>query len=93
MNAKRRDLDTSQRAMVAAKSVTTTHGGDRRSADFQDAVLHFEMSVEDAATAMLVSTKAVGHGGDRKSDQVLNLALDLNLQEAGEMMLTWWCRG
>jgi N6-adenosine-specific RNA methylase IME4 len=57
VNVKRRHLDESQRAMVAARLETMTHGGARRSD--QDANLHLEMSRQRAAGLVNVSARSV----------------------------------
>lgn len=56
-NAKRRHLSVGQRAVVAARMMTLTRGGDRRSD--QSANLHFEISAEVAAQHMDVSERTV----------------------------------
>ena len=53
-NVKRRHLDTSQRAIIAARLVTTKLGGDRQSAN-----LLTEITQDDAATLLNVSTRSV----------------------------------
>jgi N6-adenosine-specific RNA methylase IME4 len=57
-NLRRRHLNESQRAMVAAKIETLTHGGDRRSED-QDANLHLEISRPKAAEMLSVSKRSI----------------------------------
>ena len=60
-NLHRRHLSTSQRAMVAAKIATLSHGGDRRSAD-QEA----NLPLENAAILLNVSPRSV-----RSANQVI----------------------
>jgi hypothetical protein len=59
-NLHRRHLDTSQRAMVAARIATMKHGGDRKSD--QSANLRLEKSKAEAAEMLKVSPKSVEHG-------------------------------
>jgi hypothetical protein len=59
-NLHRRHLNTSQRAMIAAKIATMKHGGDRKSD--QDANLRVEKSKAEAAEMLKVSPKSVEHG-------------------------------
>jgi hypothetical protein len=57
LNLKRRHLDASQRAMIAAKIATTKHGGDRK--PDQEANLPLETSSAVAAEIMNVSPRSV----------------------------------
>ena len=57
-NINRRHLDTSQRAMVAAKLANLTNGGDRRSEKFHSANLQ-NVSQSNAAEQLKVSTRSV----------------------------------
>jgi hypothetical protein len=71
MNLRRRHLDESQRAMVAARIETVRHGGDRKSDD-QDANLHVDRS--KAAELMNVSTRTVASARqviDRGADELV----------------------
>ena len=54
LNLKRRHLNESQRAHVAARLETTKHGGTR-----QDANLHLEISRADAARLLNVSERSI----------------------------------
>ena len=75
LNLRRRHLDTSQRAMIAAKIANVSHDGDRRSD--QDANLHLETSRAEAAQLMNVSTRSVAsakevldHGDEETIERV-----------------------
>jgi hypothetical protein len=59
LNLNRRHLDTSQRAVVAAKIANLKHGGDRVSE--QDANLHLGVSRQAAAGMMNVSPRSVAN--------------------------------
>jgi ParB-like chromosome segregation protein Spo0J len=62
VNLQRRHLTESQRGMLAAKIATIKHGGDRRSSDFQDANVHFETPLDQAADLVNVSRRTAAHG-------------------------------
>jgi ParB-like nuclease domain len=76
LNLKRRHLDTSQRAMVAKRIETLTHGGDRRSD--QDANWHLGISRERAAELMNVSERSIARAGEvqKKGADELIAAVD-----------------
>ena len=63
-NLKRRHLNSSQRAMVAAELANMKHGGDRKSD--QAALLQFDISVEDAAKLLNVSVRSVSSAKEVK---------------------------
>jgi len=65
LNLHRRHLNESQRAMVAAKLATLTHGGNRKN---QTANLQDEISQQKAATLLNVSERTVASAAKVKSE-------------------------
>ena len=59
LNEKRRHMDASQRAAVAAELATLTHGGDRQSHDFKASIDALKMTDAEAARLLNVSEPSV----------------------------------
>lgn len=59
LNLQRRHLDSTQRAVVARRLANIKHGGDRKSDENQDANLHFDLSLQEAADMLNVSRRTV----------------------------------